>query len=39
MLKALLDEEIISEDGEVSLDEVSDQEVDEVEDNSKNSNS
>jgi hypothetical protein len=39
MLKALLDEEIISEDGEVSLDEVSDQEVDEVEDNSQNSNS
>jgi DNA-directed RNA polymerase subunit omega len=38
-IESSVDEEIISEDGEVSLDEVSDQEVDEVEDNSENSNS
>jgi DNA-directed RNA polymerase subunit omega len=38
-VESSVDEEIISEDGEVSLDEVSDQEVDEVEDNSENSNS
>jgi DNA-directed RNA polymerase subunit omega len=38
-IESSVDEEIISEDGEVSLDEVSDQEVDEVENNSENSNS
>ena len=38
-IESSVDEEIISEDGEVSLDEVSDQEVDEVEDNSENPNS
>jgi DNA-directed RNA polymerase subunit omega len=38
-IESSVDEEIISEDGEVSLDEVSYQEVDEVEDNSENSNS
>ena len=38
-VESSVSEENISEDGEVSLDEVSDQEVDEVEDNSENSNS
>jgi DNA-directed RNA polymerase subunit omega len=38
-VESSVSEENISEDGEVSLDEVSDQEVDEVEDNSQNSNS
>jgi DNA-directed RNA polymerase subunit omega len=38
-VESSVSEENISEDGKVSLDEVSDQEVDEVEDNSENSNS
>ena len=38
-VESSVSEENISDDGEVSLDEVSDQEVDEVENNSENSNS
>ena len=38
-VESSVSEENISDDGEVSLDEVSDQEVDEVEDNSENPNS